>query len=260
MKYEGNLLLFINTHSDTKTGDLVVSSDLKHSGSVWICELIENYIGDHHLAAAAQAIASINSKPGVGSCTHGLIVCTCGATGRVPKSAELLKSLIKNDIFDFVLTFAGIYIMDTIIAPALTWFIENVYIYDMKIWDALEQSFSEDLHALKQAPVMLAFANIYVDLNNTHECVVDSQVLMYSNLLDGGPWGLDIFCCLNAKCGSPSYNIIFRHCSKQYYGRYWLKTNIRYTCLQCHITNKAITTPKWIFLAWSQNFGCIWYQ
>jgi hypothetical protein len=35
---EGNLLLFINTHSDTETGDLVVSGDPKHAGSIPIYE------------------------------------------------------------------------------------------------------------------------------------------------------------------------------------------------------------------------------
>ncbi|KAG2029761.1 hypothetical protein BDR03DRAFT_987540 [Suillus americanus] len=150
--------------------------------------------------------------------------------------------------------------MDTIVAPALTRFIENVYIYNMKIWDALEQSFGEDLHALKQAPMMLAFANIHVGPNNSREHVVDSQVLVYSNLLDGRPWGLDIFRCLNAKCGAPSYNIIFHHSGKQYYGNHWLKSKVRYTCLQCHITEKAIPTPTWIFLARSHNFGRVWYR
>ncbi|KAG2028538.1 hypothetical protein BDR03DRAFT_1019667 [Suillus americanus] len=36
--YEGNVLLFINTHSDTDTGDLVVSGDPKHAGSVPLYE------------------------------------------------------------------------------------------------------------------------------------------------------------------------------------------------------------------------------
>ncbi|KAG2107604.1 hypothetical protein DEU56DRAFT_750174, partial [Suillus clintonianus] len=192
--------------------------------------------------------------------TRGLVICTCGATGRVPKSAELLKSFVENDIFDFVLTFAGVYTMDTIVAPALTRFVENVYIYDMKIWDALEKSFGEDLHALKQAPVMLAFADIRIGPNNTRERVVDSRVLAYSNLLDGRPWGLDIFRCLNAKCGAPSYNIIFHPYGKKYYGRYWLNTNIRYTCLQCRMTVNKIPCPKWIHAAFSQNYGRVWYQ
>jgi hypothetical protein len=39
VNYEGNLLLFINTHSDTDTGDLVVSGDPKQAGSIPIHEV-----------------------------------------------------------------------------------------------------------------------------------------------------------------------------------------------------------------------------
>ncbi|KAG1717420.1 hypothetical protein EDB19DRAFT_1653683, partial [Suillus lakei] len=192
--------------------------------------------------------------------TRGLIICTCGATGRVSKSAELLKSLVQLDIFDFVLTFAGVYTMDTIVVPALTRFVENVYVYDMKIWEALEQSFGEDRHALNQSPVMLAFADIRVGPNNTRERVVDSRVLAYSNLRDGRPWGLDVFRCLNLGCNAPSFNMIFHPSGRQYYGRRWLETKMKYSCLQCRMTTTAISCPKWIYGAGSQNYGRVWYR
>ncbi|KAG2741702.1 hypothetical protein P692DRAFT_20840352 [Suillus brevipes Sb2] len=257
---EGNLLLFINTHSDTETGDLVVSGDPKHAGSIPIYELLENYIGDHHLQTYAQAVATINSTPGVGPCIRGLIITSCGATGRVTDSVERLKRLVELDIFDFVLAFAGVYTLDTIVVPALTRFVENVYVYDMKIWEALEQSFGEDRHALNQSPVMLSFADICVGPNNTRERVVDTRVLAYSNLKDGRPWGLDSFRCFNAQCNAPSFNIIFHPCGKQYYGKHWLETKVKYTCLQCRMIKKAIPCPKWIYPARSQNYGRVWYR
>ncbi|KAG1766498.1 hypothetical protein EV702DRAFT_1050665 [Suillus placidus] len=110
-----------------------------------------------------------------------------GSTTRVAESAKWLKRLIKlcMDIFDFVLPFAGVYTLDTIIVPALSQFVENVYVYNMKIWDVLEQSFGEDHHALTQSPVMLLFADICIGSNNTQEHVVDTWVLTYLNLRDG---------------------------------------------------------------------------
>ncbi|KAG0695432.1 hypothetical protein DFH29DRAFT_773280, partial [Suillus ampliporus] len=93
---------------------------------------------------------------------RGLVICACGSTGRVTKSAMLLNRLVECDIFDFVLTFVGASTIDLVIVPALNQFIENVYIYDMRIWDALEESFGEDRHALNQSPVLLSFADIQV--------------------------------------------------------------------------------------------------
>jgi hypothetical protein len=178
----------------------------------------------------------------------------------VPGLCSQLTSLIISDIFDFVLTFAGVYTMDTIVVPALSRFVENVYVYDMKLWEALEQSFAEDLHSLNQAPVMLVFADIRVGPNNTRERVVDSRVLAYSNLQDGRPWGLDVFRCLNQECSAPAFNIIFHPSGTQYYGRHWLETNIQYTCLKCRMNRKNIPCPKWIYPARSQNYGRVWYR
>jgi hypothetical protein len=130
----------------------------------------------------------------------------------------------------------------------------------MKIWEALEQSFGEDRHALNQSPVMLSFADICIGPNNTRERVVDTRVLAYSNLKDGRPWGLDSFRCFNTQCNAPSFNIIFHPCGKQYYGKHWLETKVKYTCLQCRMIKKAIPCPQWIYPARSQNYGRVWYR
>ncbi|KAG0693081.1 hypothetical protein DFH29DRAFT_816752 [Suillus ampliporus] len=65
-----------------------------------------------------------------------------------------------SNTFDFFLTFVGIYTMNTIIVPALNRVAENIYVYNMKIWDALEESFGKDRHTLNQSPVMLLFADM----------------------------------------------------------------------------------------------------
>ncbi|KAG1806199.1 uncharacterized protein BJ212DRAFT_1219507, partial [Suillus subaureus] len=53
--------------------------------------------------------------------------------------ASILESDITlcSDVFDFVLTFAGISTIDSIVIPALHHFIENVYVFDMQIWDMM---------------------------------------------------------------------------------------------------------------------------
>ncbi|KAG1886467.1 hypothetical protein F4604DRAFT_1571705, partial [Suillus subluteus] len=191
---------------------------------------------------------------------RGLVICSCGSTGRLPESVKLLKRLVRDDIFDFVLTFAGVSTMDPVVVPALNRFIENVYIYDLKIWDALEESFGEDRHALNQSPVFLSFADMNTDENKVRRRVVNTRVLAYSNLKDGRPWGLDIYRCGNVKCQAPAYNMIFHPHGKQYYGKYWLQTKMRYSCLECGIMQRAIVCPSWIHAARSQNYGRVWYE
>ncbi|KAG2045547.1 hypothetical protein BDR06DRAFT_900559 [Suillus hirtellus] len=209
---------------------------------------------------ATQAIASINNNSDIGPCIRGLVICACGSTGRINDSVNLLTNMVKCDLFDFVLTFAGVSTMDSVVVPALNRFIENVYVYDMKIWDALEESFGEDRHALNQSPVFLSFSAIETDKNNVRRRVVETRVLAYSNLSDGRPWGLDIYRCLNATCRAPAYNMCFHPHGKRFYGKRWLETKIRYLCFECQTTHKNIPCPTWIHPARSQNFGRVWYQ
>jgi hypothetical protein len=150
--------------------------------------------------------------------------------------------------------------MDAVVVPALNRFIENVYVYDMKIWGALEESFGEDRHALNHSPVVLSFADIQTDINDRRTRVVDTRVLAFSNLKDGRPWGLDIFRCFNVDCQAPAYNIIFHPSGKQYYAKQWIQTKIKYTCLECKKVVKGIPCPTWIHRAASHNYGRVWYQ
>ncbi|KAG1830500.1 hypothetical protein DFJ58DRAFT_671594, partial [Suillus subalutaceus] len=165
-----------------------------------------------------------------------------------------------RDVFDFVLTFAGVSTIDSIVVPALNRFIENVYVFDMQIWDAMEESFGEDRHALNQSPVFISFATINTRPDGVRERVVDARVLAYSNLRDGRPWGLDIYRCWNVQCQAPAYNMIFHPHGKQLFGQRWVDTKLKYTCLQCRMTQRAIACPSWIHGARSQNYGRVWYQ
>lgn len=165
-----------------------------------------------------------------------------------------------RDIFDFVLTFAGVSTIDSIVVPALNRFVENVYVYDMKIWEALEESFAEDKHALNQSPVFLSYAEMETGRDKVRRRVVKTRVLAYSNLNDGRPWGLDIYRCLNVKCQGPAYNMLFHPHGRPYYGKHWLETKMRYTCLSCKTTEKMISCPTWIHAAGTQNFGRVWYE
>ncbi|KAG1724836.1 hypothetical protein EDD22DRAFT_789835, partial [Suillus occidentalis] len=190
---------------------------------------------------------------------RGLVICACGATGRLAQSALMLKRIVERDVFDFVLTFAGVSTLDSVVVPALNRFIENVYVFDMQIWQALEESFGEDRHALNQSPVFLAFSKIHIGSDNVPHRVVEARLLAYSNLDDGRPWGLDIYRCLNAECQAPAYNIIFHPDGKQWFGQNWLKTKVKYHCLKCHTKQRHISCPDWIHPAKTQNFGRVWY-
>jgi len=163
-----------------------------------------------------------------------------------------------RDVFDFVFTFAGVSTLPSLVVPALTRFVENVFIYDMRIWEALQQSFGEDRHALNSAPVMLSFAEIDRGPNNTSSRVVDTRVLAYSNLKDGRPWGLDIYRC--PSCGGPAYNMIFHPDGHHYLGNKWIDTKFKYKCMKCGAIGRKISSPSWIYAAGSQNYGRVWYK
>ncbi|KAG2108261.1 uncharacterized protein F5147DRAFT_773845 [Suillus discolor] len=206
-----------------------------------------------------KAISAINSKSGAGPCVRGLVIC-CGSTGRLSESANLLNRFIERDVFDFVLTFAGVSTIDSIVVPALNRFIENVYVFDMHIWDAMEESFGEDRYALNQSPMYISFATITNGPNGERNHIVDARVLAYSNLKDGCPWGLDIYRCWNVQCQAPAYNMIFHVHGKQFFGQRWVEMKLKYMCLQCKMMQKGITCPSWVHAARSQNYGHVWYQ
>ncbi|KIK32067.1 hypothetical protein CY34DRAFT_111124, partial [Suillus luteus UH-Slu-Lm8-n1] len=108
--YRGNLLVFIDTHSDTATGDLVVAGNALNSNSVPIHELLHNYIGDN-LRSTAQQISILNASPTTGPFIR-----------RVHDSAVRLKRFVEMNIFDFVFAFAGVSTIDLIVVPALNRF------------------------------------------------------------------------------------------------------------------------------------------
>ncbi|KAG2046771.1 hypothetical protein BDR06DRAFT_898602, partial [Suillus hirtellus] len=166
-------------------------------------------------------------------------------------------NISSSDIFDFVLSFAGVSTIDTLVVPAINRFVENVFVYDMKFWTALEQSFGEDRHALNSSPVMLSFAETKIGTENERQRVVDTRILAYSNFKDGRPWGLDIYRC---SCGAPSYNMIFHPDGKQLYGKQWINTKMKYECFQCHSVRRNISCPSWIRRADTENYGRVSYQ
>ncbi|KAG2090284.1 hypothetical protein BD769DRAFT_1679707 [Suillus cothurnatus] len=174
-------------HSDTETSNLVVSGNAENPESLPIHELLSNYIGDKNLIDATHAISAINKGSGVGPCIQGLIICCCGSTGKLPQSVKLLKHLVEDDIFNFVLMFVGISTLDQVVVPVLNRFIKNVYVYNLKIWDTLEELFGEDRHALNQSREFLSYANMMPDENRVQKCLINTRVLAYSNLKDGQP-------------------------------------------------------------------------
>ncbi|KAG2337135.1 hypothetical protein BDR05DRAFT_895685, partial [Suillus weaverae] len=193
---------------------------------------------------------------------RGIVISSCGSTGRVSNSVARLKRLVEMNIFDFVFCFAGVSTVGSLVVPALSRFIENVFVYDMGIWAALEASFAEDKRALNTTPVMLSYAEYRkVDGKpNTRERVVDTRVLAYSNFKDARPWGLDIYQCSNPSCGTRAHNIVFHADGKQYYGRKWLSTLMKTRCLKCGEKRRGIRPPTWVNQCDGENLGRVWYQ
>jgi hypothetical protein len=162
-----------------------------------------------------------------------------------------------RDIFDFVFSFAGVFTVDSLVVPALSRFVENVFVYDMNAWTALERSFGEDKHALNSSPVMLSFAQYRTLPDNTRQRIVDTRLLAYSNFKDARPWGLDIYQCC---CGARAHDMVFHADGKQFFGRKWLKTKMKTTCMRCGQMRKQIETPSWVHLCDAENLGRVWYQ
>lgn len=57
-------------------------------------KMLENYVGDH-FRRTSQAIRTVNATRGDKLFMRGLVLCSCGATGRVPSSVNLLKKMVE---------------------------------------------------------------------------------------------------------------------------------------------------------------------
>ncbi|KAG2335961.1 hypothetical protein BDR05DRAFT_897417 [Suillus weaverae] len=202
----------------------------------------------------------MNAASSAGPFIRGIVISSCGSTGRVAESIARLKRLVEMDIFDFIFCFAGVSTVDSLVVPALNRFVENVFVYNLGIWAALERSFGEDKHALNSSPVMLSFAEFQNLPNNTRKRVVDTRVMAYSNFKDGRPWGLDIYRCSNKDCRAHAHNMIFHPDGKQFFGGKWLQTKMKTTCMECKETRRKIATPSWIHPCDIENIGRCWYQ
>lgn len=165
-----------------------------------------------------------------------------------------------RDIFDFVFCFAGVSTVDALVVPSLSRFVENVFVYDMNPWEALEQSFGEDRRSLNSSPVMLSFATYKTLPDNKRERVVETRVLAYSNIKDARPWGFDIYQCGNVKCGARAHDMLFHPDGKQFYGASWLETKLKSTCMKCKETRRKIPSPSWVHACGAENIGRCWYR
>jgi hypothetical protein len=167
-----------------------------------------------------------------------------------------------RNIFDFVFSFAGVSTLDSLVVPALSRFVENVFVYDMGIWAALQASFGEDKRALNTTSIMLSYAE-YRKVNDkpyTRERIVDTRVLAYSNFKDARPWGLDIYQCSNPDCRTRAHNLVFHADGRQFYGRKWLQTSMKTKCLLCGDLRRNIRAPSWINECDGDNLFRVWYH
>jgi hypothetical protein len=168
--------------------------------------------------------------------------------------------MTNRNIFDFVFSFAGVSTIDLIVVPALNRFIENVFVYNMNPWNALQRSFGEDKRALNSSPIMLCYAEYVTLADNTRRRVVHSRVLAYSNFKDGRPWGLDIYRCANSQCGAAAHDMTFHPDGKQGYGQKWLRTKMKTNCLKCGAMRRKVSTPSWINMSDCDNTSRVWYE
>ncbi|KAG1860970.1 hypothetical protein F4604DRAFT_1684242, partial [Suillus subluteus] len=210
--------------------------------------VLHNYLGDN-LRVAAQHIGKINTTTHAGPFIRGIVISSCGSSGRMTESVDRLKRL-------------GYPTVDFLVVPALSRFVENVFVYDMGIWAALEASFGQDKRALNSTPVMLSYAEYREvdDKHNTRERVVNTRLLAYSNFKDARPWGLDIYQCSNHSCRTRAHNMVFHADGKQFYGRKWLQTSMKTMCLKCGEKRKGIPAPTWIHQCDGENLGRVWYN
>ncbi|KAG2360973.1 hypothetical protein BDR07DRAFT_1288413, partial [Suillus spraguei] len=188
---------------------------------------------------------------------RGLVLCTCGPTGRITKSVTMLKMMVDLNIFDFVLVFSGVSTIDNLVIHALSRFVENVFVYHMKPWDALLQSFGEDRHAIDASPVVLCFADMIAE-GTSYERVVECRMLALSSFSDARPWGLDMYCC--PQCAGPSQNIQFNACGRKFYGSRWLQTKMKIYCRQCNTSKDDIPAPSWVHSCRTDNLYRVWYN
>jgi hypothetical protein len=56
--------------------------------------MLENYVGDH-FRRTSQGIRAVNATRGDKLFMRGLVLCSCGPTGRVTSSVIVLKKMVE---------------------------------------------------------------------------------------------------------------------------------------------------------------------
>lgn len=143
-----------------------------------------------------------------------------------------------------MVAFGGYSTIDTVVAPALSRFVENTFVYQMSIWDAFLGSFGEDTHVLQSTPVVLIWAVRERGSDGKMERIVRSRMLALADLQNGRPWGLDLYRCHS--CQGSAQDISFKADGKQAPGRNWLQNAIQYSCFRCKHAARKLHCPAWV--------------
>ncbi|KAH7917488.1 hypothetical protein BV22DRAFT_1042327 [Leucogyrophana mollusca] len=224
-----NTLLYVDTHSDVATGQIIYGGSAPRHLAAALAEIIDAFYGKQ-LQPILRGLHSTSIR--------GLVLLTCGSAIRVPTGHQALTELVESGTFDFVLAFAGHSTIDHLVGPGILKFVESVYVFKESPWEAVISSFAGDVRALESTPVALIFRP-KVEAGATP--VTETRILARSTFLR--PWGIDLYRCRNVACRQPILHLKFNVQKKS---KDWTQLMYRSKCCKCHQETRNYARPTWV--------------
>ncbi|KAF8444458.1 hypothetical protein L210DRAFT_3394051, partial [Boletus edulis BED1] len=159
-KFFSDILLYIDTHADSTTGNVVIRGLQNNHRCATIRQMIFSYFGEEFIKALAQTKAIIREGYTI---VRGITLMTCGPAVRFHDSFAWLRALVDESLFDFVLAFGGSGTIGFLVTPTLLCFVENIYIYCLDPGTSLLCSFGKDQTTLDSTSIALIWAEYEVN-------------------------------------------------------------------------------------------------
>ncbi|KAG2126263.1 uncharacterized protein EDB93DRAFT_1257638 [Suillus bovinus] len=175
-----NTFVIMDTHSDEYTGMLQHTGGASGGTNTTAAEIIEAYLGKKFIKAMRMAASHARDDKSVettikGSAPwcdttpkarggrRGLILVTCGPAIRVSHHFDSLLTLVKDDIFDFIIGFGGSSTLPVHVGPTVQAFVRNATLFGIPdVWDSLCELLASSPDVLDYNTIVVVYAS-YVE-------------------------------------------------------------------------------------------------
>ncbi|KAG1776717.1 hypothetical protein EV702DRAFT_1046040 [Suillus placidus] len=183
-----NTFVIMDTHSDEYTGMLQHTGRASGGTNTTAVEIIQAYLGKQFINA--MKMASLHARNDESSETTikdnvpwcdttpkarggrcGLILVTCGPAMRVSHHFDSLLTLVKDNIFDYIIGFGGASTLPVNVGPTVQAFVRNATLFGiLDVLDSLYELLASSPDVLDHNTVMIVYAS-YAE----GKCVVESR-------------------------------------------------------------------------------------